>query len=359
MVGDAFGRTLTSFALLCGTLAWTGWAYLHTVGDPHRVEAMATEVLRDDGARSQISHAIAEQLVSATGLDATQQPLVEAAVDVTLGDPRIADNVISALGSAHANALGVNDPRPTVINTSALITAVREHLLAVAPGVAAVLPDGAVDDITLPKYHPPGAGTMRTLARPLTTLFAWLGAFLLIAAFAVGDRRRTLRRFGTWAVMSGIGWLVIPKLIVAAARHWATSFDDVIAVAARVSARAIAPAAAALVIVGLVALVVWIVPTWWPAEGTAAVARPDSRAPFGTYAPQQWPTQSPPGSAQYGFTTSTPAAGPTAAAASAWTPVDTFVRSPDNSYVTTMYPDLPEAAGDGDPWKRFFGNEGA
>jgi hypothetical protein len=364
MVGGVLGRTLTSLALLCATLAWTGWVYLHTIGDPHRIEAMATAVLHDSGARAQIAHAITDQLMSIAGMDPGQQSLVEAAVDVSLSDPRIAENVISALGSAHANALGVNDSRPTIINTSALLAATRDHLAVVAPEIAALLPDGAAADITLPKYHPPGAGTLRSLALPATTLFATVGALLLGAAFVLGERRRTLRRVGTWAVLQGIGWLVVPKLIVAAARQWAPNYADIIAVVARVSARSIAPAAAALVIGGLVALVVWIVPAWWPAEGGAAPAS------AGVGATRPWSPQPIWGARRYGMATRPDAnvvsrppvrAGPVGPVG----PVDTFVRSSDNTFVASVYPDLPgpamgaagAAVDDGDPWRHFFGTE--
>ena len=171
-MGRMASRVLTSLALLCATLAWVGWVYLHTIGDPARSENIATAMLADPAANDQIASNFALQIVRASGIDRSNIDLVESAVSAALEDPRVTTDVISAFGAAHANALGVEDERSTTIDTNAMVTAVRERLAAVSPEIAAQLPDGVLPEITLPTYHPPGVGTVRTAAESATSLLA-------------------------------------------------------------------------------------------------------------------------------------------------------------------------------------------
>jgi hypothetical protein len=58
---------------------------------------------------------------------------------------------------------------------------------------------------------------------------ALIAVGLAVASYLVGDRRRVLRRGGLWAIISGAVWIVLPPLLVWAARTWATGADAVIA----------------------------------------------------------------------------------------------------------------------------------
>lgn len=265
MLGRMASRMLTSLAVLCATLAWMGWVYLRTIGDPARAEDIATAVLEDDASREQISSSFALQIVRATGVDRSNIDLVERAVDTALDDPRISGDVIGAFGSAHANALGVPDARPTTIDTNTMIVAVREQVAAVDPELAAQIPDGSLPVVTLPKFHPPGVAGLRNAAESATTALALAALLLAAIALGFGERRRVLRRLGLWGVLSGVGWLLLPVLVVAGARAWASDADAIVEAAVRASVDGVMPVAIALVAGGAVALVLSFIPALWPA----------------------------------------------------------------------------------------------
>lgn len=264
MLGRMTSRLLASVAVLCATLAWAGWVYLRTIGDPARSEEIATAVLEDPASREQIASSFALQIVRATGVDRSNIDLVEGAVSTALDDPRISTDVIGAFGSAHANALGVEDARPTTIDTNTMLTAVREQVALVNPELAAQIPDGSLPTVTLPKFHPPGVAALREAAEKATAALALAAVALAAVALAFGDRRGVLRRLGLWGVLSGVGWVLLPILIVAGARAWASDVDAIVEAAVRSSVDGVMPAAVALVVGGVIALVISFVPSLWP-----------------------------------------------------------------------------------------------
>ncbi len=339
MVGRVLGRTLTTLGLLCATLAWTCWVYLRTVGDPTRIERIADAVLADTEARLEISSFLAGQIMDSAGVDPSYRPMVETAVETALGDPRITTDVIDALASEHAHAVGVDDPRDTTIDTAAIVEATRQHLAELDPALAEVIPADAasqVGQITLPKYRPPGAGTTRDLAAPAWGLLAGIAAVLLGISFVAGERRRTVRRIGTWGLLSGIGWLVGPLVLTAAAEQWFPDASATVRVITEEYARTIRLGSGLLVGLGVVALVLWALPIW-PSDDRWAVSGHTS-AP--TTGPQpDWATaQAYRASLAHGHAAPTAPAGvvsaaapahPSPAAAGRGGPVDTFVRSGD------------------------------
>jgi hypothetical protein len=258
---------VTSVALLFASLAWAGWVYLHTVGDVHRAEKVATAVLEDPDASRQLSTAITDQLMSALSLEPSARPLLRGAVEDALSDPQVSTQVIAAFGSAHANAVGVDDPRPTTISGAALVQAVRNNLAVAAPEVAALVPDGVVGDITLPKVHPPGVAALRTAADKATVLLALAAVALLAVAFVVGDRRRTVRSLGIWGISSGLVWMAVPLLVPIAAKAWAPSVSAIVDVGMKESASAVLPVAIAIVAGGVLAVVLSFVPNLFPGDG--------------------------------------------------------------------------------------------
>ena len=324
---------VTSVALLCASLAWAGWVYLHTVGDVHRAEKVATAVLDDPDASRQLSTAITDQLMNALSLEPAQRPLLRGAVEDALGDPVVSTQVISAFGAAHANAVGVDDPRPTTIDGAAIVQAVRSNLAVVAPEVAAMIPDGVVGGVTLPKVHPPGVAGLRSAAEKATTWLALAAVVLLGAALAFGGRRRTIRSVGIWGVSSGVLWLVVPLLVPIAAKAWAPSVSSIVAVAMKESAAAVLPAAIALVVCGAVALVASFVPSLFPDNGP----RPAHAGPRATYGS--------PGVGGSGMVTSSGArqvpASTTAHVPAPRAPADTWVRGSEPTavvYGTATHP---------------------
>jgi hypothetical protein len=261
-------RGLTSLALVCASLAWAGYVFLHTVGDPTRAEDIATAVLEDEASREELASSFALQIVRATGVDRSNIDLVEGAVAQALADPRITTDLVSAFGSAHANALGVDDPRPTTISPDVVLDAVTAQVAAVSPEIAAQLsaqlPEGVLPEITLPTFHPPGVDTARRAADSATGALALTAAALLVVAFALGERRRVLRGAGIWAVVAGVTWVLVPIGIVAGARAWASGADRIVEAAVRASVDGVAPVAIGLLVSGVVAIVLSLVPALWP-----------------------------------------------------------------------------------------------
>lgn len=375
MLGRMASRVLTSLALLCATLAWVGWVYLQTIGDPARSENIATAVLEDPASSEQIASNFALQIVRAAGIDRSNIDLVESAVSAALDDPRVTTDVISAFGAAHANALGVEDTRSTTIDTNAMVTAVRERLAVVSPEIAAQLPDGVLPEITLPTYHPPGVGALRKAADSATSLLAIVAAILLVVAFAFGDRRGVLRRAGIWAVCSGVAWVLVPIAVVAGARAWASDVDAIVEAAMRESISGITPIAIGMVLGGIVAIVLSFIPNLWPerseVDRRGSVVR--TAAPAAGYAARPNPAQHP---AAGGAVAATPT--PTAR-------VDTYVRSDQSGGAPAMQgayppqstpppspppqqqrppqaaptppaaPPQPAPAEEVDPWSTYFG----
>ena len=128
MVRQTITRLVVSVALVAASCAWAGWVFLHSVGDPHRAERIANAILDSSDARDEIAGPITDQLLEQVGIAPSQKALVRDAVTSVLADPTVAENFVAAFGSAQANALGVDDPRPTTIDVGALTTAVRERL---------------------------------------------------------------------------------------------------------------------------------------------------------------------------------------------------------------------------------------
>lgn len=328
MLGRVLGRTLTTLGLLCATLAWTCWVYLHTVGDPGRIERIADAVLADAEARLEISAFLSDQLMDSVGVDPTYRPMVETAVETALSDPRITTDIIDALAAQHANALGVDDPRDTTIDTGALVEATRQHLAEIDPTLVDLIPADAaaqIGEVTLPKYRPPGAGTVRDLAGPAAGTLAAIAAVLLGISFVAGERRRTVRRVGTWALVSGVGWLVGPLVITAAAEQWFPDASATVRVVTEEYARSIRLASALLVGAGVLALIAWALPVW-PREDDDRFATPAQPGPQPDWATAQAYR------ASLAHGAMAPAAPPPVAPVAAPVtravgPVDTFVRS--------------------------------
>lgn len=255
MIRAAVTKLITGIALFCASVAWTGWAYLHTVADPHRTERVADAVLADPAARLELAQPLAEQIVERAQLDEARTPELRDAVMAAMADPRIVANLTDAVGSAHARSFGVPDPRSGTIDGGLLVGAVRDHLAVAAPDLAGLVPADLVGDLTVPEFELPFAAGIRDAAETAT---AWLGAAaigLLTFALIAGDRRRTLRRVGIWAIATGLFWAVAPRLFVLAARAFAPSVDATLSAALWAATSTVTVAATVLVGLGVAALV--------------------------------------------------------------------------------------------------------
>lgn len=255
MVRQMITRLVVGVALVAASCAWSGWVFLHSVGDPHRAERIANAILDSSDARDEIAGPITDQLLEQVGIDPTQKAIVRDAVASVLGDPTVVENFVAAFGSAQANALGVDDPRPTTIDVGALTTAVRERLAPTQPQIAALIPTSAAT-IDLPTAKTGAVKSLRTLAERWTTLLG-VGSFLiLVLMMIVGDRRSVLRSFGFWAIMTGAFWAIGPRLVPWLAHQSAPDADALIKATVTAVAGPITAAATALVVVGITALIV-------------------------------------------------------------------------------------------------------
>jgi hypothetical protein len=345
-----FARALTGLALLCASFAWAGWIYLHTIGDPHRLERVASAVVDDPGARAEIAASFTGQLVESLGIDPQLEPVVESAVVGALSDPRVTDDVIAAIGASHANALGVDDDRPTTIDTAAFMVAVRDQLVQISPEAADLVPVEGVGELALPRFQPPGVGTLRRIAEPVVNTLALVAVGLLGLSLVLGDRRSTLRRYGVWALCSGLGWLLVPLLVNAAARTWADGVDAIVAAALTESRRTVLPVAMAIAASGAVALIVSLL----PALGSSSTASPAAAGAAGQGRRVQpvVPVRS----------TAAPRPAAPVTAAQPTVRVDTFVRSapeaPTAAPPVAAPVTVPPTA-NVDPWAAYFGDPAA
>ncbi|MCU1367040.1 MAG: hypothetical protein JWN39_2679 [Ilumatobacteraceae bacterium] len=248
-------RLVMGVALLCASFAWSGWVFLHSVGDPHRAERIANSILDSPAARAEIAAPIADQIVQNFALPASDKTAIANTVADVLGDPTIISNFIAAFGSAQANALGVNDPRPTTINAGALINAVRDRLAASQPELAALIPDSTAS-IDLPKVQSPVIARVRSIANTWTIYLALLAVALIMGVMVLGDRRRALRSYGFWAIFTGAFWAIGPRLAPWFAHQTAPNADAVVGATVDAVAGPITMAATILVVSGIAALVV-------------------------------------------------------------------------------------------------------
>ncbi len=255
MLSRTITRIVLGAALLCATFAWAGWAYLHTVADPDRVEGVAAAVLADPAARLELAAPLADRIVTQTGIDPAYAPLIRDAAAGSMADPRVAANMTDALGSSHSQALGVPDDRPTTIDGTILVEGVRAQLAITHPDLAPLLPADAVGDIALPAVQPPFVAGLRTLAETITTWLALTAATLLLVCVATGDRKYTFVRYGLWAIVTGAFWVIAPYVAVLAVRKWAPGADSALSAAIGAATKTVTVAASILVVSGVGALV--------------------------------------------------------------------------------------------------------
>ena len=221
MFGRTVARFLITLALLAASVAWLGWLFLHTAGDPTRSDRIAHAILDNPAARHEVAVDIADALAGATNKVLTAHhlpavadgadPALQSAVDASLADPRIAANLVDAISAEHAEALGETPAHPPAIDTALLVTAVRAHLLPVEPALARAIPAVGPAAIKLPTAHIPFARQVRTAAKRWVGILA-LGAVAgLLAALLLGDRAQVLRRAGWWAIGAGLSWAIVPR----------------------------------------------------------------------------------------------------------------------------------------------------
>ncbi len=248
-------RFLVSITLLCASLAWGGWVFLHSVGDPHRFEQIATSILGSTNARSEIAKSVTDQLTNINLLTPEQRTAVRSAVADALADPRIVDNFVAAFGSAQSSALGIPDPRPSAIDVGALVAVLRERLATTQPALAASIPI-STQTVELPKIKSNALADLRKAANTWTGWLALLSITSLVALMIFGDRRVVLRSYGFWAILTGAFWAIGPRLAPWIAHRSAPQADGLVKATIDAVAGPITTAATILLISGVIAFVV-------------------------------------------------------------------------------------------------------
>ena len=247
-------RLIISITLLCASLAWGGWVFLHSVGDPHRAERIAMEILDSPEARDEIAAPFTDQLVNYAPLDAVSQAKLRSVVSDVLADPRIVDNFVAAFGSAQATALGIDDDRQASIDVGQMVEVVREHIAVQFPELAAQIP-ASTEKIEIPEINTNAIGNIRDLANTWTIWLALLSFGSLVALMIFGDRRVVLRSFGFWAIFTGAFWAIGPRLVPMLAHSYAPQADAVIKATVNAVATQITTTATILVVCGILAFV--------------------------------------------------------------------------------------------------------
>jgi hypothetical protein len=223
-------RLLLRVAILAASLAWAGFVVTQTIGDPQRGERIATAVLADDAARAEVSAPITAAVLRTTALPIEQRPLVAEQVERVLRDPAGAQTFIDPFAGSWARMLGEDDPRPAELDLVTMLEQLAPTLPQEAVGPAQTADRLPVAGVPLPRVQLDWMSGVRSAIGASVVPLALVAVGAFAVAFSIGDRRRVLRRAGVWAVAAGLAWVVIPPVVVWAARRWTPGADAVVAV---------------------------------------------------------------------------------------------------------------------------------
>lgn len=242
-------RMLTRLAIVVASLAWGGYVFTQTVGDPARGERIAAAVLEDDEARAEVVAPITASVMRSTGLPVEQQPLVATQVDALLQDPGGARTFIDPFAGSWSRMLGEDDPRPEALDATSFLDDITAALGG-SPALPSALP---VTDVPLPRADLGWMEGVRTTVDTAVLPLALVAAALFAIALIIGERPRVLRRLGAWAFGAGLLWVVVPPAIVWGAQRWAPGADAVVAAALEEALSGLLPVALVLVFGGVAA----------------------------------------------------------------------------------------------------------
>lgn len=262
MLRIILSRMLVRVAVLAASLAWGGFVFTQTVGDPGRGEEIARAVLDDDAARAEVVAPITDSVMQTTGLPPDQQPVVAAQVDQLLQDPQGVQAFVDPFAGSWSRMLGEDDPRPTDFDLAPLMDEIAQIAGTAGDAIAqSPLPTRLpVGDVPLPRASIGWMDGVRNTISIAVGPLAILAAALFVIAFLIGERARVLRRFGVWAISAGLMWVVVPPLLVWAATRWAPGADSVVAAALDAATSGLLGVALLLVVGGVAAFVVSYVP---------------------------------------------------------------------------------------------------
>lgn len=307
-------RLLVRVAILAASLAWAGFVFTQTIGDPGRGERIANAVLADDDARAEVAAPITDAVMRTAVLPPAQRPLVADQVDRLLQDPTGARSFVDPFAGSWARLLGDDDPRPAEFDLAPLLDQLATTDGSVpANQVADRVP---VTDVPLPRVQLDWMGSVREAISVSLLPLALLATGAFVGAFVLGERRRVLRRLGIWAVTAGLVWVVLPPTLVWAARRWTPGADAVLAVSLDEAISGLFPVALGLVIAGVVVVGISFVVApegdRRPARDAARRTWPEAVQPAPTPTRQAAPTRQVPATSQVRPLSAGSAADPTA-----------------------------------------------
>ena len=230
-------------AIVAGSVAWAGWVYLNTWADPGTTTRVTNAVLDDDGARDEVLAPVRGQVMSAIPSElGISQDQVDAALVAVLADPAARDRIAAAFVAESGE-----------LRFDAASEAFRNELARSQPQLAPIV-DQTPTDLSLPDVS--SSSSLTDTAENWVWRLAVLSALLFLASFVLGDPRLTARRFGYWAVATGVLWVVGAPIATWLAPRISTSIDDTARVVVREYTAPIGPWALGLTIAGLVAIAV-------------------------------------------------------------------------------------------------------
>ena len=252
-------------AIVLGSLAWSAWVFLNTWADPSTTERVTAAVLADPDARDEVLEPVRAQVRSMvpveTGVTDAQ---IDGALDAVLADPAarvsVADAFVGSGGLLQIGAAG-----------DAFGAELARRQPGLAPFVEASPLRLALPDLSTTERA-------RDLARSSVWWLALGSASLFAASFVVGDRRRTARRLGVWAISVGGLWVIGLPTAGWLAQRFVTRLDATVDVVIREYARPIVPVAIVLVVIGAAALVASFIPV----HSSPQLGRPASQSQHAT-----------------------------------------------------------------------------
>ena len=252
-------------AIVAGSLAWAGWVYLNTWADPGTTARVTNAVLDDPGARDEVLAPVRGQVMAAIPDEfGVTQEQVDAALIAVLTDSsaraRIADAFVGEAGA---------------LDFGAASEAFQSEFARTQPQLAPII-EQTPTDLSLPDVST--SSSLSDTADRWVWRLALISALLFVASFVIGDARLTARRFGYWAVATGILWVVGSPIATWLAPRISTSVDATATVVVREYTAPIGPWALGLTIAGVVAIVgSFLVPR--PREASSREPAPESAPP--------------------------------------------------------------------------------
>ncbi|MEZ5247247.1 MAG: hypothetical protein R2707_19330 [Acidimicrobiales bacterium] len=319
-------------ALLIGSIAWWGFLSLRTVFDESRTETIAEELLDNEAVVDQIGANIGRALESAMP-DSIQltDAQVDAGVQIILTDPVVRSLIIDSLGTTHRAFLGLDDA-PATIDLGPALASSRERIGAVAPTVAAEIPEEF--EVELPTERIPDASPLKGFLERTVPLLAALSVVMaLLALLTTSDRSKVLGKAARWAIGTTAFYLVVGLGVPYLLREFAPDQAEVLAALLTAVLRA---ALFPSIVLGGIGAVLLALSMFWP-DGTRSRER--TRRP--TAAPVPAAAPSVPRPAPVAMPRTAPQTAPPPAAPSAPAPRPAPRPRPTAPDTTTAIPTAP------------------